>query len=199
MSSRSQFRWKIHLFLSLLKNDPDGNFKSKCDEVNRLVIDWIKTQVSKSGWRHVTSAWWEKWFKSGDKIEKTAARRGLFCKEGDWRGKTGGFETFPAPPSLLGPSLLASLLSYASPHSAVSTHYKTQMIRWKNLLLKAESDRRSNKVKRPQSFQNCLSNCLLHDFLGGTHLRAKIIPMRWQRLEFEHLWKVRLEFGNSFL
>ena len=130
-----------------------------------MVIDWIKTQVSKNCW--FSSAGWENYSK-GWQSGKTAARRGLFCKEGDWRGKTGGFETFPAPPSLLGPSLLASLLSYASPHSAVSTHYKTQMIRWKNLLLKAESDRRSNKVKRPQSFQNCLSNCLHHDFRGSS-------------------------------
>ena len=128
-----------------------------------------------------------------DSNQETRSRKQLLGEASSARRETGEAKQvalklfLPRPPSFLGPSLLASLLSYASPHSAVSTHYKTQMIRWKNLLLKAESDRRSNKVKRPQSFQNCLSNCLLHDFLGGTHLRAKIIPMRWQRLEFEHL------------
>ena len=150
-----------------------------------MVIDRIKTQVSKSGWSPVLGG---KIIQKDGNQEKQLLGEASSARRETGEAKQVALKLFlPRPPSFLGPSLLASLLSYASPHSAVSTHYKTQMIRWKNLLLKAESDRRSNKVKRPQSFQNCLSNCLLHDFLGGTHLRAKIIPMRWQRLEFEHL------------
>ena len=55
--------------------------------------------------------------------------------------KTGGFQTFPPSPV----SYLPRTPLFLKP--AVSTlNYKMEMIGWKNLLLKAESDRGSNKV-----------------------------------------------------